>query len=59
MKCLLCMYDWKREKLKEYISFFSKCPNCDGRFPIIRNDVLISFFNFLSNCIKTVKNQLK
>ncbi len=59
MKCLLCMYDWKREKLKEYISFFSKCPNCDARFPIIRNDLLISLFNFLSKFFKTVKNQLK
>ena len=34
MKCIKCKHNWKRTKLKEYISFASKCPKCNSRLLI-------------------------
>ncbi len=31
MRCLKCGHTWEREKWQEWISFLSKCPECESR----------------------------
>ena len=45
MHCVKCKHDWKRTKLREYFSFLNKCPNCESRIGVMRNDFLMSIVN--------------
>ena len=44
MYCIKCKHSWKRSNIKEYISLMGKCPKCNSRIGIIRNDFILSIY---------------
>jgi len=46
MYCIKCKHSWKRTYIKEFFSFLNKCPKCESRVGVIRNDFILSIYNF-------------
>ena len=54
MKCLSCSHNWKRQKLAEYVSFLSRCPECGSKI-LLRNDFSLKIFQFFMKILKQEK----
>ena len=54
MKCLSCSHNWKRQKLTEYVSFLSRCPECGSKV-LLRNDFSIKILQFFMKIFKQEK----